>query len=341
VASQPGFTGLIDLPQTLDTLLHRYGTRRLSEPVPVADSVVNENYRVATADGPRFVRLHHAQTTVEAVRLEHQATQWAGARGIPVISPLVARDSSTFQEVDGRLFTLYPWMEARQLRADAAPQEAFTLGEMLGRLHAVLTEFTDVGLPDQDLVALLQTERVRISFARVVDAVSNAPDLGDERTSILRFIERRLELLNLSAVEPAGFDRLPCQAIHGDYHQRNVLVDERGGVAAVIDWERVRRAPRVAEVLRCMGFSNVLDTPALIDGFAAGYRRTVQLPAWECELGVALWWQLRLHSAWAYTTRFIDGDLRTHQFLAGEAETIERFSDEAVRADLARRLAGS
>lgn len=51
----------------------------------------------------------------------------------------------------------------------------------------------------------------------------------------------------------------------------------------------------------------------------SGHRAHVALSAAESAIGVDLWWQLRPHDTWVYRARFIDGDLRAHQFLADEA----------------------
>jgi Ser/Thr protein kinase RdoA (MazF antagonist) len=135
--------------ETLDRLLSRYGLTRRGVPVPVTESVLNENFRVETSAGPRFVRFHHARVASQSIDLEHRVISWVGQRGIPIIAPLTATDGTTKQAIEDRWFSIFPWVEFRQLHASAPDTaEAMALGEMLGRLHKTLAGFTEVAVPE-------------------------------------------------------------------------------------------------------------------------------------------------------------------------------------------------
>ena len=92
--------------QAIDELLARYGYSRIGLPRPVHEGVLNENFRVETSAGPRFVRLHRPATTAASLGLEHEALRWAGERGIPVNPPLAARNGATFHTIGGRLWAV-------------------------------------------------------------------------------------------------------------------------------------------------------------------------------------------------------------------------------------------
>jgi Ser/Thr protein kinase RdoA (MazF antagonist) len=324
-----------EVVDTLDRLLSRYGLVRRGAPLPVTESVVNENFRVETSVGPRFVRFHHARITSESIDLEHRVMTWAGQRGIPIIAPLAATDGATKQTIDGRWFSIFPWVEFRQLHADAAgTAEATALGEMLGRLHETLAAFMEVAVPEGFSGQQLDTARALAELDQVQRAIMADSTLGDTTTRLLDAVAYKIGLLKATSVDHSAYGHLPRHTVHGDYHQRNVLVDKQGGIAAVIDWELVRVIPRVQELLRCITFSGLLDLPGHSAAFISGYRTHVALSAAESAIGVDLWWQLRLHGTWAYRARFIDGDLRAHQFLAGEDAMLRQFADHSARARL-------
>lgn len=324
----------------IDLLLRRYGTVRRGPIAPVTASTINENYRVEMDSGPLFVRVHHAGATRDAVRLEQRALRWAGDRGIPVILPLPAGDGETIHALDGEQLSVYPWREwdsfvGRQLGL----VEAERLGEVLGRIHVALTAFRDAALPEQDLAGALNPRPALTDLAQVAAAVREEPMAATRRQALLAAIDRQRALLETLGSHDAGdFARLPRQPLHGDYHLGNVLADADGAVAAVIDWEMVKRGPPVYELLRCTTFSGLVSEPALMRCFAQGYRRHVALTPDECTAGVELWWRLRLTSIWLYRTRFIDGDLRVDRLIDGSTAFFARFSHAAARTELARQL---
>jgi homoserine kinase type II len=324
---------------TLDRLLSRYGLMRRGAPVPVMESVVNQNFRVETSVGPRFVRFHHAGVTSKSVDLEHRVMTWAGQRGIPIIAPLTATDGATKQTIDGRWFSIFPWVEYRQLHADApGTAEAAALGEMLGRLHETLAAFIEVAVPEGFSGQQFDTARALAELDQVQRAIMADSTLGDRAKRLLDGVAHKIDLLKATSVDHSAYGHLPRHTVHGDYHQRNVLVDQQGDIAAVIDWELVRVIPRVQELLRCITFSGLLDLPGHIAAFMSGYRTHVALSAAESAIGVDLWWQLRLHGTWAYRARFIDGDLRAHQFLAGEDAMLRQFAGHPARVRLVDAL---
>jgi Ser/Thr protein kinase RdoA (MazF antagonist) len=322
----------------IDWLLPRYSARRLGPTNRVPDSVLNENYRVESTIGPLFVRIHRSTATLEAVAFEHRLIGWAGERGIPVLPPLATRDGFTVSACGANVMSVFPWRPWRTLtRQSMDAGGAAVLGAMLGRLHATLASFADETLREPSAPALLDTLRAATELRLVAARVRDEPALPVERQSLLTAIGRQLQLLEATRPDTA-FSRLPCQPIHGDYHNRNVLIDADGMVAAVIDWEMAQRSWRIYELLRCLTHSELVYTPALVRSFAEEYRRHMALSADECAVGVELWWQLRLHSTWVYRTRFLEGDRRVGQFLASAAPFFARFADPAARADLGKLL---
>lgn len=101
------------LPQTeaIDTVLERYGLVRTGEPTPVADSVVNVNFRVETTGGARFVRLHREDRSFDSISAENALIEYAGAAGVPVNRALADDRGTTVHDVAGGLISVYPWLD--------------------------------------------------------------------------------------------------------------------------------------------------------------------------------------------------------------------------------------
>lgn len=247
-----------NLLDAVDALLSLHGTARVGVPAVVSGGTLNQNYRIETSGGARFVRLHRSDVTAEAIRLEHRAMRWAGGRGIPVVLPLPTSDGATFHSLGGRLWSVFPWLEARRLQRGAInAAEAAVLGEMLGRLDAALASFPDDGVAAYGGSRRWSTEGALDELVAISALTRDDRSLGMRSGPLADAIALQIALLRSDAARPdAGFDRLPIQIVHGDYHDDNVLLDEEGQVTAVVDWEMIRRGPRIYHLLRCAASPN-------------------------------------------------------------------------------------
>jgi aminoglycoside phosphotransferase (APT) family kinase protein len=140
--------------------------------------------------------------------------------------------------------------------------------------------------------------------------------------------------------DPAGPG---VQPVHGDYHERNVLLDDSDTISAVVDWDMVTRMPRGFEIVRCLTYAGMLDRPRR-EAYLTAYRQHTRLAPEECPAAVDLWWRANLRESWLYRTRLIENDRSVQQFFPEHLELLTRFADPSFRAELAgdlRRLAGA
>lgn len=325
--------------KALDQLLGAHGLRRHGQPRPVEGSVLNHNYCVETAAGRRFVRLHKANRTRERLLREHRAMAWAAGQGLPVHPPLAAEGGETLIALGGVLGAVYSWLAGRHLsRGAILPAQSAALGAMQGRLHRVLAGYHDPDLAPGGTGGSWDTGASIAMLSRVDDLIRYYPAHSEWTLEVQGGLRTQLGLLESGVARPSSdFARIATQPAHGDYHERNVLFDDGGKVAAVVDWEMVGLLPPVFEVLRAVSFSLLME-PSLLAAYLEGYRREASLPADDCEPGVEMWWQSLLHDTWRYRTRFIEGDLRAERFFAESLALLTRFSDPAYRASIAATL---
>jgi homoserine kinase type II len=342
MASDPGAPSRSEIAE-LDAMLGRYGRRREGEASLISAGTLNRNFRVATDRGPVFARRHRDGVDLDGVRREHEVIRWASERGVPAVGPLAASDGATVVEVEGALWALFPWVEGRVLgRGEATPREVEALGEMHGRVQRALVDHPESTGADpraalQETLRWDTAESVA-SLARIEPLVRAAP----EWSHLAEGLSVQRALLEDGAARSAlDFEWLPCQLLHGDFHEHQVLVDSEGSVVAVVDWEMTRVAPRVWELIRSLSYSLVLETE-LVDDYLRGFRRHMTLTAAECRAGVELWWQTRLHSTWVWEAYFLEGNERVGELLADTEAHLRRLADEGWRAAIAGRLvAGS
>lgn len=324
----------------IDGVLGLLGRVRTGDPEPVADSLLNDNYRVPTDTGDLFIRIHQKGRSRERVLREQRVAMWAGERGVPVLKPLADARGATTWNVRNRWVSVYPFVAGRTLRHDALdPNGAALLGELQGQLHATLRDFPAEGMPESSELTW-DTEASIALLSRVDDLIRYYPAPGEARLRAQRGLRERLELLESAEPRPSfEFAMVPRQVTHGDFHERNVLFSEDGQVLAVVDWEGTSLAPRVFELLRAIAFMRLWEPP-LLDAYLDSYRRSVSLEREECEAGVEMWWQHDLHDTRAFREVFIEGNRRFEPFLEQNATRLAVFRDPAFRRALAEALAG-
>lgn len=323
--------------QRIDEALARHGLTRRDAPRFLPNSALNQNFHVATAERDVVVRVHRQKQERETLELELRAIEFGRQHGIPARLPLAGSDGRSFHSIGGRFVSVSPWLEAVPAhRGSLTPDQSAAMGEMHGRIHAAFANFSDPALPapnpDWD------TEQSIADLSRVDDLIRYYPAPGQELLGIQDGLRFKLELLESGAARPkSDFPALPEQPIHGDYHDGNVLFAGDNSILAVIDWELVRTGAPVLELLRSLTFSDLL-APGLLEEYLRRYAREKRFSRAECEVGVEVFWQARLHGTWIYNQRFIQGFRAVDRFFAPEDASLRRLADPAFRQWLASQL---
>ena len=173
----------------------------------------------------RFARLE------EIARL----TRWLDGQGVPVSAPVPARDGRIQIEVDGASIGVQRQIEGKLLDV-ANLHQVGAAGAVLARLQDALAAYPDAervpAMPDSSQPLRPLTVRV-----------TNWLDSGAQHLPAT--VRDTLRLL----VADAPPDRLPTQLGHWDFRSANILC-VGAEVAAILDFEQIRRDHRVVELAR-------------------------------------------------------------------------------------------
>lgn len=189
------------------------------EPLP-AHGTVNSNFRVRASGRPWFLRLNEGKREEDVVA-EVALVDRLRKGGVPTPEIVRTGDGRAFVWAANRPATLFPWIEsAREAHPVATePPSVALVGTALAQLHLAGAGLGADELP-RNHYSLDELERRLESFADDLRVADIVPAL---RVEILRARRRR----------PA-----PSGLIHQDLFPDNVLVDERGGLVAVLDFEQ-------------------------------------------------------------------------------------------------------
>ena len=328
----------------INAALARFGLARHDGAERIGAGTLNQNFIVGTQRGKRVLRCIRADQPNSAVADEHAAIAWAAAHGIPVALPEPSTDppdalsdeglpNTCVALADRSRWAVFPFVEGRLARrgAHTAPEVA-ALGDMQGRLHSVLAmhpespraTFKMLWSREHSLAALAEAERA-----------AHSVNAADELIDAIG-LQRKL-LIAEPVQQPSAFAHLPCQMLHGDFHDEQVLFDAKDRIIAVLDWENFQGGARIWELVRSLAFSGLLDHP-LLDTYLRGYSLHVQLSAEECALGIALWWQSRLIGTWVWTAYFVGGNQRLSPLFASTIETLNKLARSGWREATTQRF---
>ena len=292
--------------------------------------VVNDTWKV---EG-QFVRgalRRHRRSYRPLVELEHAAADFARERGIPSPTPLRTRGRTRYHEEGGIFWTLYDWAPGLPLRRmhlstpgirALTASEARLMGEWLGRLHNVLSNFSTVSWNNPYAEALGWRDRVPrhdalatlAAIDEIVGAIDALPDVEADRQARAGLISRRNWIESHRDFEPPPPSE-PQQLIHGDYQPSNFFVSG-GQLTSLIDWDEVHVNWPSLEVVSTCAINLALE-PQLVAAFIGAYRRHRDLPNPLLEEAVLYCSWDWAHWLWAHQMVYLEGDARLRSLVDG------------------------
>lgn len=313
--------------QRLDVVLEHLGLGKTATARLVTEGLMNRNWAVTTSGDERIFVKQVLDVDAAQARLQHTATGALASRGLPVAAPLVAADGRTLADADGGLFAVYPWISGSHVRGPRMSlTQARALGAVLGRMHRALAEV----MPATGRAMVMPvTEPAKAKHA--IDTYATLIAQRPARSAFDDFtadqLRRRRGLLgSVGHLQPdAATSWEPCGWAHGDFHDLNVLWDERGKLAAVLDFDRLAPKPYAFELVRSatLTFSQADDRGLdleRVSAFARGYLDVLPLtPGQILQAVQRLWWE-RVCDFWQLKWHYVKGDESCdHLFVSASA----------------------
>ncbi len=320
------------LRELIPEVLKGYGLTLNAAPEPVAGGTLNWNFSVEAGAGRYFLRRYRDDSPVDRIIAEHELLAWVANRGLPAPRPLPLTTGGTVCDLKSGHWALFPWARGfPSVRGSLTPERARALGQAHGQVQSVLAHHPG------SQGARIAMRWDKSESLRLLEQVRLAAQSRETEPWLLPAIERQHDVLaRLDVLPPEAFTSLPCQLLHGDFHDGQVLWvgDE---VSAVVDWELFRDGPRVWELIRSLAFSELIDS-LVFDNYLRGYREHIQLAEDEVRLGLRLWWQSRVVGLWTWSAYFLQGNERVGALLRATAADLDRAIDEEWKARLAERF---
>jgi len=251
-------------PEAL-SLLSAYGITRLDALEGIAGGSVNSNFAIDCEAGRLFLRLYEERDRPGAER-ETAMLERLALAGVPTPGPIRRLDRGFVSVVRGKPAALFPWRNgAMRCQAAVTTEDAGRVGEALARVHVEgVREECDAG---------------RFRFVDLVGRLDGIAASGDGRFSSLAAPLRS----SLERTQAARDPRLPSGLVHSDLFRDNVLWDEHGEIAALLDFESACEGTYAYDLMVTVLAWCVGDDlqPPLATALRAGYERVRPLTPGE------------------------------------------------------------
>ncbi len=236
-----------------------------------SQGVMNENYRLSTADGSWVLRVYGKKTEPET-RVERFMLQTLASQDFPCPQPWKTAKQKDVILVGGKPAILYPCIQGTH-PSHATPGLLKELGVLQGRLHQTLKNkkppAKKTGWDPQDIKKLLPLWRPRIIKSKFPNA-----------TSFLDFISTELATCHFPKSLPRGLT-------HQDIKPENVLV-KNNHVSGILDFDNAYVGVFLHDLTTtiiwwCFQKNYKLDR-RLVNAFLKGYQSERRLTADEQRL---------------------------------------------------------
>jgi homoserine kinase type II len=293
----------------------------------LAEGLMNRNWQVTTSAGEFFVK-QFLDIDREQIGFQQEVTTRLAATGLPVPAAIPTVDGARLVNTTEGRFAVYPWVAGRHVRGlDLTAAQCFELGALLGGMHDALARLLPP-VPPTAWKAAADTASTRELIETLLGRLP--PPLSRDSFDDVAFrvlVERKDMLAGLADRQPPAARARVGGYVHGDFHALNLLYDDAGAVAAILDWDRLATGPLAAEVVRAatllFGFGDRRGMDLDRAGqFVAGYRQAFPVPVEDLAGAVwRLWWE-RLHDFWMLEWRYLRGDRSCDHLFPGAAALV-------------------
>jgi homoserine kinase type II len=298
--------------QNITTLLKNWTDEPLLQ-FRKADSGTINDVWILTTPKQRFVLRRYYHRFRERIELEHEVVNWAYEHGIPAVCPIPTCSGETYHIHEERFLTVLPFASGRQVdRKRMSRLEIREMGRFLGHMHGVLTKCPIVGI-----TALYYRHEREATIAKIEELLTRIeaiqPKVDTDRYTIDRLRSRLTWLESRPPMEETSTETADAFPTHGDYQNTNVFF-EGDTITAIIDWDKIFRAPAAWMVVRALDLM-FRFSPESSQVFLDGYRQEHALTMGELDAAVEQYGIMRAYDLWLPTEIYEHGNDRVRQFV--------------------------
>ncbi|KKI94110.1 hypothetical protein WQ54_00800 [Bacillus sp. SA1-12] len=238
----------------LDIIKNSYGTGDIVEFHRLEGGYWNDVFSLKVQNKRYVLRISHRSTKKESIVYEHMLLHYMNKQIKEIPAPIMLVDGTTFFFHEGRIISLYPFMEGVIPEITKATRHA--AAEMLAKLHMAAQRFpnkkknpahTSIKNLNWNHNHMWNWEKLKQQLEKHSQQLFTSHlDHPDQHGCIAKLIKMKNEIERLKGnisqwtVQLANANPdLLFAPTHGDYYRGNLLV-VNDQISAVIDWDECR-----------------------------------------------------------------------------------------------------
>ncbi len=290
---------------------------KLSLEGKVSGGFLSENYALTDGSKKYFLKKHR-HTSRRQVKEVCEAEQFFAEGGTPVILPIRTLQGDTFFEYEGSFYSLYPFVEGRQLeRGKLTETAAISLGQTLGMLHK---RGKDGTLEISARFKPWDTNKFLSTAAAIEAEIAKEKPLSEFGALALDCIRLKKQAVLENTITYEQLNLPSDHLIHGDYFCDNVFFDQNDQVSHVFDFEKTHYAPPMFELFRSLFVSfltvptqeNLSSAKKYVDAYLAAY----PFPKETVRNSLTLAYLRQVYSLWIEEEHYLKHNARPDSLLS-------------------------
>ena len=245
-------------------------------------SGMNNLTRYVDHQGKRYVmRVYKNHCDEKKVEMEHSILKKLTDLDVPHLVEM--KNGGTFAKMNQELVSLFHYKEGVNLELKT-PVQYYNFGETVGQLSLQLKEI------ECRNGEYLPYYKLNESYPDH-EAEQFCNNVNDEFWDVQEELKRISQLLEEVQTKKVLLEKLPHQLIHGDINCSNLLMDDKGKISAILDFEFVTQDLRAMEVAICLSEllhevegQSIPEFELFLNSFCEGYRSKINLTHEEVEL---------------------------------------------------------
>lgn len=283
---------------------------------------------ILESEGRKFFLKRHRTADSGTVSTTLNIEQFFADKGIPAILPIPFGENKTMFQVEGGIYSLYPFVEGSHgNRMHYSKTALKSAAEMLAKIHiAGQKDYPSVAYDD---FAMLTKEEFLTKAGELKALIKSETDFD---RMALAYLELKIKVVTETDEFPFEKNFGAPQLIHGDFHGSNIFFNDKEQVTHVFDFEKAQIQPSVLEVVRsinflCFGGEFSEDQFESAEHFLRCYQAII--PVDTDYLRNALWfWHFRqAYSLWEHTEHYEKNNTRVDDLVKKRYGYLKYYSE--------------
>lgn len=311
-------------------LSHLYGIGKNPKIInPVKEGYLSQNYILESGNN-RFFLKQYANYTEQQIKEIHQVKRYFADSGIPIILPIVSISGKTYFTLEDKFYALFPFINRKTVnRKELSSKSLKSLAQMLAKIHLLSKD--DYPKIINQYQKSWNSEDFFVTSKIILNKLEHKDSKNDFDYLALKTLNLKVEIVKNNRITPEDLDIQNKCLVHGDYHEKNVFLDDYGNVEYVFDLEKACIGIKLFEIIRSMDLiclngefnkENIQKAQIYLKAYSDEY----PISRDELHRGINFYYIKKSHSLWIEKEHYINENMRVDCFLEKEYSMLRYYS---------------